>query len=77
MPVLADQVTAVLLVPVMLSVNCCVPPEATVAEVGEMLTEIVAVLEPKNSAIDGAVAAAPGKFGMPKPSSIRRRVLWC
>ena len=42
---LADQVTAVLvvpLVPVTVSVNCCVPPEATVVEVGEMVTAIVA-----------------------------------
>ena len=45
MPMLADQVTAVvvpLVVPVTVSVNCCVPPEATVAEVGEMVTATVA-----------------------------------
>ena len=38
MPKLADQVTAVVVVPVTVTVNCCVPPEATVAEVGEMVT---------------------------------------
>jgi len=37
-PKLADQVTAVVVVPVTVTVNCCVPPEATVAEVGEMVT---------------------------------------
>ena len=38
MPVLADQVTAVLVAPLTEAVNCCVPPEATLAEVGEMVT---------------------------------------
>ncbi len=38
MPVLADQVTAVFVVPVTVAVNCCVPPDATVAEVGEIVT---------------------------------------
>jgi len=40
-PALADQVTTVLVVPVTVSVNCCAPPEATVAEVGEMVTATV------------------------------------
>jgi len=37
-PAVADQVTAVLVFPVTVAVNCCVPAEATVAAVGEMLT---------------------------------------
>ena len=38
-PALAVQLTAVLLVPVTVSVNCMVPPELTVAPVGEMVTD--------------------------------------
>jgi len=40
-PALADQFTAVLVVPVTVSVNCFVPLDGTVAEVGEMETETV------------------------------------
>ncbi len=76
-PALADQVTAVLVAPVTLAVNCFAPPERMVAEVGEMLTEIVGVVEPKNSAIDGAVAPAPGKLFRPSASKLSRSVLWC
>jgi hypothetical protein len=36
-----DQVTAVFVVPVTVAVNCCVPPSATIAVVGEMVTVIV------------------------------------
>ena len=35
------QFTAVLVVPVTVAVNCCVPPSGTEAEVGETLTEMV------------------------------------
>lgn len=35
-PELADHVTAVLALPVTVAVNCCVFPDCTVAEVGEM-----------------------------------------
>ena len=38
-PPVADQVTAVLLVPLTVAVNCCVPPVCSDAEVGLMLTE--------------------------------------
>jgi hypothetical protein len=38
-PPVADQVTAVLLEPVTVAVNCCVPLVFSDAEVGEMLTE--------------------------------------
>jgi hypothetical protein len=34
----SDQVTAVLVVPVTVAVNCCVPPPFNVAEVGEIET---------------------------------------
>ena len=39
MPPVADHVTAVLLVPVTVAVNCCVPPVKREAEVGLILTE--------------------------------------
>jgi hypothetical protein len=37
-PEVADQVTAVFVVPVTVAVNCCVPPVVSDAEVGEMET---------------------------------------
>src|SRR5438552_19074589 len=39
-PFVAVHVTAVLVVPVTVAVNCCVPPDATVALVGEMETAV-------------------------------------
>ena len=39
LPLLADQVTAVLLVPVTYAVNCCEPPELMLALVGESVTD--------------------------------------
>ena len=39
-PPVADQETPVLLVPVTVAVNCCVPPVCSAAEVGLTLTEI-------------------------------------
>jgi hypothetical protein len=36
-PEVTDQFTFVLVVPVTVAVNCCMPPSFTVAEVGEML----------------------------------------
>ena len=39
-PPVADQVTAVLLLPVTVAVNCCVPPVCSDADVGLMLTAI-------------------------------------
>ncbi len=38
LPPVADQVTAVLLEPLTLAVNCCVPPVSSEAEVGEIVT---------------------------------------
>ncbi len=38
LPAVADQVTAVLLEPLTLAVNCCVPPASSEAEVGEIVT---------------------------------------
>ncbi len=40
-PFVAVHVTPILVVPVTVAVNCCVPPDGTVAEVGEMETETV------------------------------------
>jgi hypothetical protein len=37
-PLVADQFTAVLLLPLTLAVNCWVPPVSIEAEVGEMVT---------------------------------------
>ena len=42
MPPLADQVTDVLLLPVTVAVNCCVPPVSNEAETGETLTATTA-----------------------------------
>ena len=39
LPAAADQVTAVLLVPVTLAANCCVPLVSSEAEVGEIVTD--------------------------------------
>jgi len=41
LPPLADQVTAVLLVPVTVAVNCCVPAARSEADAGATVTEIV------------------------------------
>ena len=38
-PAVADHVTAVLVEPVTVGVNCCVPPEETEAVVGDMETD--------------------------------------
>ena len=39
LPPVADQVTAVLLEPVTVAVNCCVPLVCSGAEVGEIVTD--------------------------------------
>jgi len=39
LPPVADQVTAVLLEPVTVAVNCCVPLVSMEAEVGEIVTD--------------------------------------
>ena len=38
LPAVADQVTVVLLEPLTLAVNCCVPPVSSEAEAGEIVT---------------------------------------
>lgn len=43
LPPVADQVTAVLLDPVTVAVNCCVPLVSSEAEVGEIVTATAAV----------------------------------
>jgi len=43
LPPVADQVTAVLLDPVTVAVNCCVPLVSIEAEVGEIVTATAAV----------------------------------
>ena len=49
LPPVVDQVTAVLLVPLTDAVNCCEPPDATTAVVGEMVTETESALTVKAS----------------------------
>jgi hypothetical protein len=49
-PALANQVTAVLVVPKTAAENCCAPPDATVALVGEILT-LTLVLDPAEMTI--------------------------
>lgn len=44
LPPVADQVTAVLLLPVTLAVNCCDPPVESDAEAGEIVTATVGVV---------------------------------
>ena len=44
LPPVADQVTAVLLEPVTVAVNCCVPLVSIEAEVGEMVTATTGAL---------------------------------
>ncbi len=54
---MADQVTAVLVVPVTVAVNCCVPLVWIEAEVGEIETETAAVTVTAADA-DAALSAA-------------------
>jgi hypothetical protein len=44
LPPVADQVSAVLLLPVTVAVNCWVPPVFIVADVGEMVTATTGAL---------------------------------
>ena len=70
--------TVVLLVLDTLAVNCWLPPDSTLADVGEMLTETDAADVAKNSAISGAEAAAPANpVVIPCVSRIIRKLLWC
>src|SRR5260370_22298548 len=73
----AAQLTAVFEFPVTVAVNCWVPAEATVAPVGEMLTETVAVphvpaarllLKPLRT-LPEPISAAPFAE-MPEPSPV-------
>ncbi len=43
MPPVADQVTEVLLEPVTVAVNCCVPPARMEADTGDMETDTTAL----------------------------------
>ena len=43
-PAVAFQVTPVLLVPLTVAVNCCLPPVPTAAEVGEIVTDTTGAL---------------------------------
>ena len=57
-PPVADQVTAVLLLPVTVTVNCCVPPVNKDAEMGESeIATAVVVLTPTTAEADWLVLA--------------------
>jgi len=58
LPPLADQVTAVLLEPLTVDVNCCVPLVTTEAEVGEMLTATTGALTVTVAEADLVLSAA-------------------
>ena len=53
-PPVADHVTAVLLVPVTVAVNCCVPPVKSEADVGLMLTDTNATVTVAEADFDGS-----------------------
>ena len=57
-PPLADQVTAVLELPVTAAVNCCDPPVESDAEPGEIVTATVAVAVTLTAAEADLVASA-------------------
>jgi len=58
LPPVADQVTAVLLEPVTLAVNCCAPLVCSEAEVGEMETATAGALTVTVAEADLVVSAA-------------------
>jgi hypothetical protein len=70
-PPLADQLTAVLVLPVTVAVNCCEAPVCSEAELGEMLTETVGaatltVAEAVfvlSAALVAVMVKVPGAFG--------------
>jgi len=76
-PAVAVQVTLVLLVPITVAVNCCVPPVTSEAEVGETETDTVAgavtvtvadadlVLSETLVALTVSVPGVPGAVYMP------------
>ena len=57
-PPVAVHVTAVLLLPVTVALNCCVAPVCSVAAVGEMLTEITGACTFTVALADFVVSAA-------------------
>ena len=57
MPAVVDQVSAVLVVPVTVAENCCVPPETRVAEVGEIETVTEVNPIPESEILCGLPAA--------------------
>jgi len=57
-PPVVDQVTAVLLLPLTVAVNCCVPLVSIEAEVGEMLIETTGALTVTVADADFVVSAA-------------------
>ena len=73
-PPVADQVTAVLVVPVTAAVNCCVAPDCSVAEVGEIVIATGAAATVSESALVavtgvGAESLA-AKVGLKDPEAV-------
>ena len=68
LPPVADHVTAVLLLPLMLAVNCCVPPVSIEAEIGETVTETTGALTVTVADADLVVSATLVAFTVKDPA---------
>ena len=64
-PPVADQVTAVLLVPVTVAVNCCVPPVSSEADVGLIPTETSATFMVAEADFVGSAALVAVTVNVP------------
>jgi len=68
LPPVADQVTAVLLEPVTVAVNCCVPLVSIDTEVDEMVTETTGALTVMVADADLVLSATPVAFTVKVPA---------
>jgi len=68
LPPVADQVTAVLLEPVTVAVNCWVPLVSIEAEVGEMVTATTGALTPMLAEADWMLSATLVAFTVKVPA---------
>ncbi len=69
-PAVADQVTAVLLLPLTLAVNCWVPPLNIEAEIGEMVTATTGALTVTVAKADFVGSAALVAFTVYVPPAL-------
>lgn len=87
-PPVAVQVTAVLLVPVTVAVNCLVAPLASVADLGESVTENTGAvvvrselsrlpIHPRGlAASDAKLSESIGSFAISDWTDVATRVIW-